>query len=86
MMNVGKIFSKFSINFFKIKTATGNFADESALIFSTRLFEFCVSKFLLPFSMSNQGNSFFAFKSSDFVINKNVSETGRSNVCRPNMI
>src|SRR5208283_2040243 len=85
-MNVGKIFSEFSINFFKIKTATGHFANQPALVLLSRFFEFRVSKFLFPFSMSNQGDSFFTFKSRDFIINRNVAETGRSNMFSPKML
>ena len=86
MVNVGKIFSEYPINFFKIKIAAGHFANQSALILLSCLFEFCVSKFLLSFSMSNQSDSFFTFKSCDFVVNKNVAETGGSNMFSPKML
>ena len=86
MMDMSKIFSELSINIFKVKIASGHFANQSALILLSRLFEFCVSKFLFSFPMSNQSNSLFAFKGCYLVINKNTSETGCSNVFSPNML
>ena len=80
MVNVGKILSKFSIHRFKIKAATGNFTNQLASIPFSRLLELCTSELLLPFSMSNQSNSLFAFKSTDFIIDKNTAEAGCSDL------
>ena len=86
MMDVSKIFSEISINLLEIETATGHFANQMAVIYLSRLFEFCTSKFLLSLSMPNQSNSLFTFKGCNFIINKNAAETGCSNVFSPNIL
>ena len=74
-MDVGEVLSKFSVGLFKIKTATGNFADESPQILLFRLLEFCAPELLFPFPMSNKSDLFLSFKSSNLLVSKHLTQT-----------